>query len=389
MRTNHSTTVALMIGLVMLLSASAAIAQPAGAAGAPGGPVGAAGMGGTPPWAAALSQAESSGAAAQRAPGVTRVYDIADLLQQMREPAPTTLLPPTQIGKADEPVRVVHDAAPGFGGGPPSAYVPSMSALRPTPSDPAAALGNTIGRTFNAAAYVYGNKLIVTAPEETQRQIADLLGQLRAESSRLVQVEAHWLLLTPAELSSILRASDAQQAATQPLREVDAQALASKLGPDIVHYRATITCFSGQFVRLSSGPARTVIVHSIPVVAASAVAYQQESETVQCGALLNVRPTIAPTSAAILDLQSTISYWNAPPAAGNVSPTASTTQRVPVAGGSGGVDRVDVLVQQLDTTLRVPLGRLVLVGGMTLDPAADAARADRQMYLMVSASVGQ
>ena len=49
------------------------------------------------------------------------------------------------------------------------------------------------------------------------------------------------------------------------------------------------------------------------------------------------------------------------------------------------LDRVNVAVEQLGTTLRVPLGEATLVGGLTREPSADQAPAAAapQLYLFI------
>lgn len=49
------------------------------------------------------------------------------------------------------------------------------------------------------------------------------------------------------------------------------------------------------------------------------------------------------------------------------------------------VDRLDVGVQQMRTTVRVPVGRAVVVGGMTKEPGTDG----RQMYLVAEVAGGE
>ncbi|MBI3467323.1 MAG: hypothetical protein HY000_30305 [Planctomycetes bacterium] len=50
------------------------------------------------------------------------------------------------------------------------------------------------------------------------------------------------------------------------------------------------------------------------------------------------------------------------------------------------LDRINLTVQQLSTTLRVPIGQPVLVGGMTLHPEQDNGA---RLYLFVQAIVAE
>jgi hypothetical protein len=64
-----------------------------------------------------------------------------------------------------------------------------------------------------------------------------------------------------------------------------------------------------------------------------------------------------------------------------------------MASGSGNVsqpvqvDRINVVAQQLATSLRVPLAKPVLVGGMTFPGAEGTQAADSQLYLVIKISV--
>lgn len=53
------------------------------------------------------------------------------------------------------------------------------------------------------------------------------------------------------------------------------------------------------------------------------------------------------------------------------------------------IDRVNIVAQQLATSLRVPLGVPVLVGGMTFPDADDRGDADEQLYLILEVTVDQ
>jgi hypothetical protein len=62
-------------------------------------------------------------------------------------------------------------------------------------------------------------------------------------------------------------------------------------------------------------------------------------------------------------------------------PTESRTSAVPA------VDRVNIVAQQLATSLRVPLGRPVLVGGMTFPGPQTDEPAGQQLYLVIEVTV--
>jgi hypothetical protein len=48
------------------------------------------------------------------------------------------------------------------------------------------------------------------------------------------------------------------------------------------------------------------------------------------------------------------------------------------------VDRLNVGIQQMRTTIRIPVGKPVLVGGMTREPGTDT----RELYLIAEVTAG-
>jgi hypothetical protein len=117
---------------------------------------------------------------------------------------------------------------------------------------------------------------------------------------------------------------------------------------------------------------------------------------------LQVTPSLLPgTDTAVIDLQSTVTGWQQPDqpillgssSRPGIKETGEQGVSVQVPGGAGftTVDRVIMPAQQLATTLRVPLGRPVLVGGLTLNPAESAEgegsqQERKQLYLIVRTS---
>jgi hypothetical protein len=88
------------------------------------------------------------------------------------------------------------------------------------------------------------------------------------------------------------------------------------------------------------------------------VGYQPIVEKPVIGALLEIRPTIAQGRSAVVDLKSTVT-----------GPTATTADALAAPPAPPEVDRIAIHSQELATTMRVPLGEPVLVGGLTLKPA--------------------
>ncbi|MEX2170287.1 MAG: hypothetical protein WD851_13320 [Pirellulales bacterium] len=230
----------------------------------------------------------------------------------------------------------------------------------------------------------FGNSIIVRQTSAVHRQIEQLLQQLRAGSGerKSVSIDARWLLLTSDELDQLMAADEAGNATLSRERLAEFTRRPASI-------RGQTNCFSGQLVYVVSGTKRNIVSGYIPVVgslddgseaaqlaslsggakvrfvadvtfkpdAQRNVGYQPIVEKPNVGALLEIRPTLVRDSnTAIVDLKATVTG----------SATAAPT--VSPAPGPPEIDRVAIQSQVLATTLRVPLGEPVLVGGLTYAP---------------------
>jgi hypothetical protein len=223
----------------------------------------------------------------------------------------------------------------------------------------------------------FAGMLVINQKAANHEAIAQLLGQVRAEGSRLVTVKAHWVLLGPQELETIIIKGEGKKAAAQ---EVDALVL-GKLGEKTVHYRAQTSCFNGQTVHVASGRGRTAVTKVTAVLGTGTGLYNPDAEIVQSGAMLQITPMLSQDAReAVVDVQSVVCEWDAPPAPAVIrTPTTQPNSEM--------LDRMNVLVQQLRTTVPVPVGKPVLVGGMTFEPTTKGGNSP-QMYLIIEVSAG-
>lgn len=257
-----------------------------------------------------------------------------------------------------------------------------------------------------------GRSLVVWQAREVHAQIANLLKQLREGSGerKTVMIDARWLLLDSDDLMRLM-----------PPDQAGNKRIDRKLLEDFTRrptsIRGITNCFSGQLVYLVSGTRRSIVSSYIPVVGSidkhdadkhdaderlvsltggavrfvsqnvsgSDVGYRPIVETLNFGALLEIRPTLTrDKDVAIVDLKSTLTVLGQEP--GSFGPPPA-------------VDRIAIETQELATTLRVPLGQPVLVGGLTYAPPSvtlirdqargnsaqqDATTAEnRQLYLLL------
>jgi len=224
--------------------------------------------------------------------------------------------------------------------------------------------------------------LVITQTEDTHRQIDELLNQLNEKQARLVRVRAHWIMGTPEQLQF----ADKGGGAT---REIDPQVL-NKLPKEVVHHRAEIVCFSGQTVTLKSGSEHAYVSDLSPVVGTQAVGYDPTVGTAEDGALLEITPAVqADGKGAWLDVKSTVSDWGTSTKVSiefkGASTTTATTQPIAMTGEAV-LERPNMTLQSFRTSMRVPIGKAVMVGGMTIQPGLESPNGP-QMLLIVEVFV--
>jgi len=245
-----------------------------------------------------------------------------------------------------------------------------------------------------------GNSLIISAAPRTQAQITALLDSFRKRwgTLRTVSVQANWLWLTDVQLAGLLSA-DGQAKANEPRAfgvvddvawQIHISALSAAKNDLPAGYQAIVTCYNGQTVHTVSGEQRRFIVGMTPVVGGGAadssnggVGYEPEVATLQEGAALQVTPmTTTGGKIVVLDIHSrVVRLCNK----GEVS----NSERSGPGGGdpsvAGVVDRPVIANDHLETTLRVPVDRRVLVGGMTSQ--AQSKNGKPGLYLFVKLGV--
>jgi len=255
-----------------------------------------------------------------------------------------------------------------------------------------------------------GTALVVHQTPSVHHLIVELLDQLRrpADNRRTLTIDARWLMLSSDDLDALLTKD------TNGVPTADRKALAAftrRTGS----IRGLTNCFSGQLVYLTSGTNRNVVSGWIPVVGAigtsdgaaslasahgkpqirfvaetseinvgrqSRVGYQPIIGSSNLGALLEIRPTmIGSTNLAVVELRSTLTA----PAERATAPSGNTATDALAPA----IDRVAVETLQLATSLRMELGKPIVVGGMTYMPSSAKAREEadkaerQQLYLVL------
>jgi hypothetical protein len=236
--------------------------------------------------------------------------------------------------------------------------------------------------------------LVISQTMAVHMEIERFLEDLRTSSpgTQVVTIRATWLLLDLPQLNQLLSSKGGKEGG------IDRKALEA-MAAKTKGYLGAVTCFSGQTVHIASGRSRSAVTGAIPVVGGGEndTGYQPIISHPQSGAVLQVAPQLLPnTQAALLDICSSVTRCEGQPepspflSGGPAGSKKDTEGKSPAAQGHTTItlDRVSMVVEQLATTLKVPLGEPTLIGGLTREPSADEHEAadTPQLYLFVEAT---
>jgi len=229
-----------------------------------------------------------------------------------------------------------------------------------------------------------GGSLVIKQTARAHEQIEALLQAIRLKNTanQMVTIKALWLSLSPKQLHGLtVDYGDEGPPSVGVHRDVLAT-----LAPQVPSYRGQITCFNGQTVHVTAGEQRTVSVGAVPTVGVGAVGYTLVTARPNIGAVIQVLPIISTDgNEAILDLRSSLTGWNEPgepvrvsshflPARskGGFGGEATEIGDGPIGTTNAEIDRLNMSAQEMATTVRLPFGAPVLVGGMSSSDAHNA-----------------
>jgi hypothetical protein len=108
--------------------------------------------------------------------------------------------------------------------------------------------------------------------------------------------------------------------------------------------------------------------------------------------MLELTPTLETTQeTAVVDVRSQVADWTDAPAAQTAPRSTQSDPATGVKVGGDGpaiIDRVNVLMQEFRTTARLPVGRPILIGGMSTEPR-QAGPDTAQLYLVIQLTAGK
>ena len=252
---------------------------------------------------------------------------------------------------------------------------------------------DTVGGPASIASI--GTSLLISADAETHDKISSLLDLFRKRwgTLRTVSVRAHWLWLSEGTVSDAL-AADQKEAGPSAPYGVLSDGTWKKLlaaaaeGKKRTPYHAMLTCHNGQTVFTRAGGERLIISGVTPIAGKSdkeQALYQPVVRTIQEGAALQVTPVVTRNAKfVVLDVHSRVNLFGETPKPAPVKERGlfggSTTIEQIIAA----IDRPALQTQRLATTLRVPVGKPSLIGGMTF---ATEGEGPANLYLFITASV--
>ncbi len=112
-------------------------------------------------------------------------------------------------------------------------------------------------------------------------------------------------------------------------------------------------------------------------------AYQPLLVTPHLGALLQVTPSALPGDEGVMiDLQSCVTERDKAQEPVKLQGSGEKAGNLPAVQ----IDRLNLMVQQFATSLRLPLDQPILAGGMTFAKDAPAAGKAEQLYLVIEVS---
>jgi hypothetical protein len=180
----------------------------------------------------------------------------------------------------------------------------------------------------------------------------------------------------------------------QTLREqsgsTDATALV-RLDPKLIkqasiYWHGQTLGFDGQIVHVATISDHSYVSSLSPVVGTGVAVFQPTSATVRDGVALQLKPKLDAAQKSVrLDIQSFVTEVSGiskqPVDAGALTTTQPTSDNMT---GQKLLDRPVIMSQQLRSTVQIPLGTPVIVGGMTFDSDHTSGH-PRQLYFVVEA----
>jgi hypothetical protein len=339
-------------------------------------------------------------------PPIVRIYDVRDLLEEYRD------YRIYDVARAD-----AFETPPASGGTTPTGQSgPTMPMAAVPLSDRADELVKALEAAVAADSWrdnggtesvqQHSGLLIVTQSAANQKLVKEFLDQLSRANSAMVRVEADWVWGSRDEIGELLPKSGNARISSTAIQEVDAHRLAA-LPRSVRHVHAEVTGRNGQAMFVVCGREKSIITNVTPIVSTATSAFAPTVDNIGGGAALGVKAMAKPgLGYAMLVLSGGYGELgrtrgvSAAAVAGAVFDSPATTQPattqpttlpslsaagVPpeLRGGSrirSKFNTIEMKVQELRTSIRVPLGRPTVAASATWDPTG---RKDASELLLI------
>jgi hypothetical protein len=226
------------------------------------------------------------------------------------------------------------------------------------------------GGGYGAMTFFQG-RLVVTQTQENLDKIQKLLDSVAATSPAMLRVNAVWVWLKPEQVQAL---RDQFHGSADSIMTVDEKTLSQFE----IYTRGQTPAFEGQTVHISSITEHRYVSDATPVVGTGAAAYSVTVSTLKSGVALQVTPRLLSDGSLRLDLLNIVADVRGI-ADGSISlPVGDTT----LPSATSIIERPTTQTGQIHTTVRMPLGKNVVIGGMPINRSG-APAAVEQLYLIV------
>ncbi|MFT3787894.1 MAG: hypothetical protein QM770_17280 [Tepidisphaeraceae bacterium] len=230
--------------------------------------------------------------------------------------------------------------------------------------------GGTIG-----GIQAFNDSLIVQQTAANHAALSKLLNDLR-QGPPQVHVEAVWIQLDPQAVETLSRREGTVRVLTQPLSSLPADA---RLGS------GEFTAFSGDEIALRSGKDVPYVSDIEPIVGSGAVGFDPTIDVIHTGLDVSGAVFLIGTDTARLNLRGSLDELQEMKTF-NLTVQGPTTRPADSGGTSGQIQQPIHGGTSLDVRMVVPIGKTVLVGGVSNENDADAGhRKLRYLLLTISA----
>jgi hypothetical protein len=303
---------------------------------------------------------------------VLKIYKVWDLIDVPALPAPEkSAVPPTRLYEPPSD-KSYHSSFIDR----PDSSTPPPPRPRPTIGSLAAILRDSLHFEEEVSIQTIEGMFLVTANTDSHKKIEQFLSAVRKElaSRRVITIQATWAIVDDEKAAKVLGSGS-------PAPKVLAPEAQKALEEDTAFQGSTMSV-EGERSRLAAGRCQTVLTDANPIVADNIGVMTPTIQIVQWGPVLEVQANLSEDGRSVgIELDSVLSDPNelGVKALRTTGSILATSRPFADYNLVKDIDKLDFLLHTLHTSIRVPVGKSVLVGGMTLAKGPKG----RSVYLLV------